>query len=304
MYLSHNSFTGKLPFEVGNLKNVNKLDVSNNNLSGEVPSSIGNCLILEHLYLQGNSFEGDIPSSMASLRGLQRLDISQNNLSGSIPEGLEKLPFLENLNLSFNNFEGELPTKRVFKNISVISLIGNSKLCGGTPKLQLPKCPVKAMKPRNSIGFKLAIVVISIVLFFVFLIVLYWMKKSKKKSPSKVSTMDLIPHVSYKELYQATRGFSSDNLIGSSSFSSVYKGVFNYEERLLAIKVLDLRHEGSSNSFLVECNALRNIRLRNLVKILTYCSSMDYSENQFKALVFEFMTNGSLDIWLHPRLDN
>ena len=130
------------------------------------------------------------------------------------------------------------------------------------------------------------------------------MKKSKKKSPSKVSTMDLLPHVSYKELYQATRGFSSDNLIGSSSFSSVYKGVFNYEERLLAIKVLDLRHEGSSNSFLVECNALRNIRLRNLVKILTYCSSMDYSENQFKALVFEFMTNGSLDIWLHPRLDN
>ena len=178
-------------------------------------------------------------------------------------------------------------------------MIGNCKLSGGIPKLQLPKCLVKAMKPRNSIGFKLAIVVISIVLFFVFLIVLYWMKKSKKKSPSKVSTMDLLPHVSYKDLYQATCGFSLDNLIGSSSFSSVYKWAFHHEERLVAIKVPNLRHEGASKSFLVECNALRNIRHRNLVKILTCCSSMDYSGNQFKALVFEFMTNeiGRAHVW-------
>ena len=55
---------------------------------------------------------------------------------------------------------------------------------------------------------------------------------------------------------------------------------------------------------MVECNVLRNIRHRNLVKILTCCSSMDYSGNQFKALVFEFTTNGSLDIWLHPEIDN
>ncbi|XP_065624948.1 probable LRR receptor-like serine/threonine-protein kinase At3g47570 [Quercus suber] len=55
---------------------------------------------------------------------------------------------------------------------------------------------------------------------------------------------------------------------------------------------------------MAECNALRNIRHRNLVKILTCCSSMDYNGNQFKALVFEFMTNGSLDIWLHHKRDN
>ena len=55
---------------------------------------------------------------------------------------------------------------------------------------------------------------------------------------------------------------------------------------------------------MVECNALRNIQHRNLVKILTCCSSMDYNGNQFKALEFEFMTNGSLDFWLHQRLDN
>ncbi|KAM4070429.1 hypothetical protein ACB094_12G165100 [Castanea mollissima] len=305
--LSHNLLTGKLPFEVSNLKNINELDVSNNHLSGEIPTSIGNCLILEHLYLQGNSFKGAIPSSLASLRGLRRLDVSQNNLSGPIPEGLEMLHFLEFLNLSFNNFEGEVPTEGIFKNTSVISLIGNTNLCGGIPQLQLPKCPVKVTKPKSFIRFKLAIVIISLVLFFIlfsFLFVLYWMKKSKKKSCSMVPTIDLLLNVSYKELYQATNGFSPNNLIGSGSFGSVYKGVLDQEERLVAIKVLNLQHKGASKSFMAECNALRNIRHRNLVKILTCCSSMDYGGNQFKALVFEFMTNGSLDIWLHPGIPN
>ncbi|XP_065629741.1 putative receptor-like protein kinase At3g47110 [Quercus suber] len=303
--LSHNSFTGKLPFEVGNLKNINQMDISNNNLSGEIPTSIGNCLILEYLYLQGNSFSGAIPSSMASLKGLRLLDVSQNNLSGSIPEGLEKLLFIEKLNLSFNNFEGEVPIEGVFKNISAISLIGNTKLCGGITKLQLPKCPVHLMKPRKSIGFKLAIVIISIVqIFLLFSSFLVWMKKSRKKSPSMVSTMDLLLNVSYKELYKATSGFSPSNLIGSGSFGFVYKGLIHSEERSIAVKVLNLQQKGASKSFMVECNALRNIRHKNLVKILTCCSSMDYNGNEFKALVFEFMTNGSLDFWLHQELDN
>ncbi|TQD75975.1 hypothetical protein C1H46_038508 [Malus baccata] len=50
---------------------------------------------------------------------------------------------------------------------------------------------------------------------------------------------------------------------------------------------------------MAEYNALRNIRHRNLVKILTCCSSMDYNGNEFKALVFEYMSNGSLEQWLH-----
>ncbi|KAK4579479.1 hypothetical protein RGQ29_029232 [Quercus rubra] len=313
-----NNLKGKIPAELGSLMKLEELQLSRNNLTGgqlkgllwfvvAVNKLSGNCLILEYLSLQGNSFEGSLPSSIASLKGLQNLDVSQNNLSGSIPKGIEKLLFLKYLNISFNNFEGEVPIEGVFKNTSAISLIGNTKLCGGISKLQLPKCPIKVMKPRKSTGFKLAVVVVSIVIFFFLFssfLVFYWMKKSKKKLPPMVSTIGLLPNVSYKELYQATSRFSPSNLIGYGSFGTVYKGALGQEGRLVAIKVLNLQHKRASKSFMAECNALRNVRHRNLVKILTCCSSMDYSGNQFKALVYEYMTNGSLDIWLHPKRDN
>lgn len=49
--------------------------------------------------------------------------------------------------------------------------------------------------------------------------------------------------------------------------------------------------------------ASRNIRHRNLVKVLTVCSGVDYQGNDFKALVYEFMVNGSLEDWLHPSVN-
>ena len=67
-----------------------------------------------------------------------------------------------------------------------------------------------------------------------------------------------------------------------------------------ATPVLNLQKQGASKSFVAECEALRNMQHRNLVKILTACSSIDFEGNDFKALVYEFMPNGSLEMWLHP----
>ncbi|XP_058222993.1 probable LRR receptor-like serine/threonine-protein kinase At3g47570 [Rhododendron vialii] len=63
---------------------------------------------------------------------------------------------------------------------------------------------------------------------------------------------------------------------------------------------IKLHERGGNKSFQAECEALKNIRHRNLVKIITSCSSTDFKRNDFKALVFEFMENGSLDNWLYP----
>ncbi|KAI4312857.1 hypothetical protein MLD38_037647 [Melastoma candidum] len=70
---------------------------------------------------------------------------------------------------------------------------------------------------------------------------------------------------------------------------------------MVAIKVLDLRTRAASKSFMAECKALRNIRHRNLVKIFTACSTVDFQGNDFKALVYEYMENGSLEGWLHNK---
>ncbi|KAL5568802.1 hypothetical protein UlMin_025377 [Ulmus minor] len=298
---SHNFLIGRLPDEVGKLKNVNTLDFSSNNLSGEIPGTIGDCSSLEYLFLQRNSFDQNIPSSLAASKSLVYLDLSLNNFSGEIPKDLQNL-FLQYLNISFNHLEGKVPTGGVFQNASATFVAGNSKLCGGVKELQLPKCPVKETKQKKRQVLKIIMITVFVVvglLLFSFIFAFYWRKMSEKKSSSALSGIELLPKVSYKNLLEATSGFSLENLIGSGSFGSVYKGILDGEEKIVAVKVLKLQKEGAAKSFVSECKALRNIRHRNLVRIVTSCSSVDYKGNEFKALVFEFMENGSLEKWLH-----
>ncbi|OIT40330.1 lrr receptor-like serinethreonine-protein kinase efr [Nicotiana attenuata] len=89
------------------------------------------------------------------------------------------------------------------------------------------------------------------------------------------------------------------NLLGMGAFRSVYKGISEDDGTVFAVKVLDLSHHAASRSFLAECEILKNIRHRNVVKVLSACSSIDYEGNEFKAIVYEYMDKGSLEEWLH-----
>ncbi|XP_058109117.1 probable LRR receptor-like serine/threonine-protein kinase At3g47570 [Magnolia sinica] len=292
-----NSFTGDLPFEVSYSNALGRFSVSNNKLSGEIPSPLGNCLSLEYLCLDGNLFQGSIPPTFTSLKGLRLLDLSRNNLSGRILQGLEKF-VLEYLNLSFNNFEGELPKQGVFGNISRVSVVGNSKLCGGIPGLQLRPCSKqgKSLASKVKISIIVLVCLISLSCFFT---TLYWVRKLRRKPCSVPSMKNTYITVSYADLFKATDGFSSTNLVGTGRTAAIYKGSLDGYRYVVAVKVFNLERRGAMRGFMAECETMGNIRHRNIVKILTCCSSIDFKGNDFKALVYEYMPNGSLDKWLH-----
>ncbi|GJV55829.1 kinase-like domain-containing protein [Tanacetum coccineum] len=98
-------------------------------------------------------------------------------------------------------------------------------------------------------------------------------KKRNSQPPQSLGNEGFLK-VSYNELLKATDGFSTKNLIGEGGFSSVYKGILDSDDdRFVAVKVYIFHNEDSQN--------------------------VDFHGNDFKALVYEFMPNGSVHNWLH-----
>ncbi|KAF8081625.1 hypothetical protein N665_0874s0019 [Sinapis alba] len=303
----HNFLSGSLPEDVGQLEHLIKLSVEHNKLSGKLPQGLGKCLSVEELYMQGNSFDGDIPD-ISGLVGVIRVDLSNNNLSGSIPEYFASFSKLEDLNLSINSFQGRVPTEGIFQNATIVSVFGNKDLCGGIKEMQLKPCFGEAtpMKTKHSVMLKKLVIGVSVGIVFISLVLivsLIWFVKRKRNGQKNNPTPHLeVFHerISYGDLRNATNGFSMSNLIGSGSFGTVFKALFPAENKVVAVKVLNMQRHGAMKSFMAECESLKDIRHRNLVKLLTACSSIDFQGNEFRALIYEFMPNGNLDMWLHP----
>uniref|UniRef100_A0A0A9H313 Receptor kinase-like protein Xa21 n=1 Tax=Arundo donax TaxID=35708 RepID=A0A0A9H313_ARUDO len=308
--LSFNKLDGILPPQIGNAKQLMELHLSSNDLSGEIPQTLGNCRGLEIVELAQNSLVETIPVSLGNLESLKVLNLSRNYLSGPIPKSLGGLKLLNQIDLSYNHLVGEVPTKGVFLNASALVLEGNSGLCGGVSDLHIPSCSIpssESLRRRRSLGVKtisaVAITIISLVLILIILSFLYRKNKLKQASMILPSFGAKFPSVTYRELSEATDRFSPSNLIGRGRYGSVYKAKLHGETNLVAVKVFDMETRGANRSFVAECEALRSLRHRNLVPILTACSSIDSGGNDFKALVYEFMPNGSLDSLLHLEED-
>ncbi|KAB2637270.1 receptor-like protein kinase [Pyrus ussuriensis x Pyrus communis] len=299
--LSFNSLIGSLSEDVGKLRVVIEMDLSNNHFSGNLPSSIGGLTNLVNLSLQNNNFEGPIPSSCGNLLSLELLDLSNNNLSEMIPKSLQALVHLKYLNLSSNKLQGEIPMGGPFRNFSAQSFASNGLLCG-VPRLKVPPCKKDTEQPHSrKAGAPILKYIIPGVLSALLIVAAVSMLILRRKRNVEVAReMVLSPQfhwrrVSHLQLVRATNGFNENNLLGNGGFGSVYKGTLS-DGIDVAVKVFNLQIEGAFKSFDSECEVISNIRHRNLIKIISSCSQID-----FKALVLQYMPNGSLEKWLYSQ---
>ncbi|KAL7229599.1 hypothetical protein ACSBR2_008160 [Camellia fascicularis] len=142
LYLSYNNFishdgnTNLKPFfaSLSNSSNLQELELAGNNISGELPSIIGDLSInLVQIHLDDNLIYGFIPPQISNLVNLTLLNLSSNLLNGSISPELCRLEKLERLYLSNNSLSGEIPS--AFGNVAHLGLLdlSKNKLSGSIP---------------------------------------------------------------------------------------------------------------------------------------------------------------------------
>ncbi|WVZ14441.1 hypothetical protein V8G54_012007 [Vigna mungo] len=132
--LSYNQLFGQIPDCWRQFNSLVYLDLSHNNFSGKIPTSIGSLLDLQALRLRNNNLVEEIPFSLRNCTELVMLDLSQNKLSGSIPDWIGTKSELQILSLGNNQFFGSLTSEVCcLINIQVLDLSINN-LSGKIPK--------------------------------------------------------------------------------------------------------------------------------------------------------------------------
>ena len=108
---------------------VTSIDLSNNNLTGEIPREIIDLNELRFLNLSRNQLSGHIPRRIDNMGSLLSIDFSRNQLSGEIPSTISNLSFLSMLDLSYNHFKGKIHIGNQLQTFDASHFIGNN-LCG------------------------------------------------------------------------------------------------------------------------------------------------------------------------------
>lgn len=108
--LSGNNLNGELPDELYQLTDLMYIYVSFNSISGSIKSSISNLSKLKVLWASNNTISGVLPSTIGGVDSLKTLYLNSNKISGTLPASIGQLSKLEHINLANNELSGVLPS--------------------------------------------------------------------------------------------------------------------------------------------------------------------------------------------------
>ncbi|KAL5804117.1 hypothetical protein ACOSQ3_030917 [Xanthoceras sorbifolium] len=130
-FVEHTSLVRRgIEYEYSTILNlVRAIDLSKNNISGEIPREVTSLTALQSMNFSHNSLTGRIPNNIGAMREIESIDFSANQLSGEIPESISNLTFLSYLNLADNNLIGRIPTGTQIQSNEASCFAGND-LCG------------------------------------------------------------------------------------------------------------------------------------------------------------------------------
>lgn len=302
LILNNNLLTGSIPESIKNLQKLTLLDLSSNSMSGPLPPEIGYITSLTiSLDLSSNGFTGEIPESMTGLTQLQSLDLSHNFLYGEI-NVLGKLTSLTSLNISFNNFSGPIPVTPFFRTLSASSYLENPNLC---QSFDGSTCSSSLIR-RTGLQSAKTVALICVILGSVALALsASWIlinrnrtSMAERLSASSSSSGEDFSYpwtfIPFQKLNLSIESIldclKDENVIGKGCSGIVYKAEMPNGE-LIAVKKLwkSMKEDNPFDAFASEIQILGNIRHRNIVKLLGYCSN-----KCVKLLLYNYISNGNL----------
>ncbi|KAJ0897604.1 putative non-specific serine/threonine protein kinase [Helianthus annuus] len=105
------------------------MDLAYNQLTGNIPDSVGNLSLLKTLQMNIKQLTGSIPDTIGRLSSLNFLDLSYNQLNGSLPKSIGRLRLLQFLTVHHNSFTGIVTENHLTNLTSLKTLwIGDNKL--------------------------------------------------------------------------------------------------------------------------------------------------------------------------------
>lgn len=140
---------------------------------------------------------------------------------------------------------------------------------------------------------------IALVLFMLCVVASVVFVKRRKKYAELLEDWELEygPHrFKYRDLFRATKGFREKGLLGAGGFGRVYRGVLPGSKLEVAVKRVSHESRQGMKEFVAEIVSMGQLRHRNLVQLLGYCRRKGEL-----LLVYDFMPNGSLDMFLYDR---